>query len=436
MRNLKPLRHFRIPKIAALAGTALLAFALGRAAEANEIPVGNLVDFTGRTASVGKPYGQAKIDAANWLNANGGIGGTPVHLDTYDYAYEVPRAIAKYKEWAEQGYKAIQGWGTADTQALARFTAEDHIPYFSASYSGLLTDPQGKGPHTQTSAPYNFIMGPSYSDSVRALLEWAKQDWSTRKTSGRPKYVHMGDDHPYPNAPKRAGETYARELGFDVVPAISYSLVPKDFAVQCEKLKTVGADYAFLANTSGSNIALLTACARVGVEVQFLSNIWGFDENVMRAAGRAANGVVWVMGAAPWTEDVAGMQRVHDIAKLADPNVTYQPTHYIRGICSFFFMKDAMASAKTSGTISGPAIKRAMYRKQEWSPTGLDGVCPPGLWTPSDHRGFNHVRLYQSVVSADSDPSTPIPQLINEGIISMHKVFEVDIPRKPEWLGW
>ena len=29
------------------------------------IPIGNLVDFTGRTAVVGKEYGQAKIDAMN-----------------------------------------------------------------------------------------------------------------------------------------------------------------------------------------------------------------------------------------------------------------------------------------------------------------------------------------------------------------------------------
>lgn len=388
----------------ATAGIALFALLLGHMAEANEIRVGNLVDFTGRTASVGKPYGQAKIDAAKWLNANGGIHGAPVFLDTYDYAYEVPRAIAKYKEWAEQGFDAVQGWGTADTQALARFAAEDQIPYFSASYSGHLTDPQGKGPHTQTPAPYNFIMGPSYSDGVRALLDWAQQDWKTRTTSGAPKYVHMGDDHPYPNAPKEAGEAYARELGFDVVPAISYSLIPKDFTLECEQLKAAGADYAFLANTSGSNIALLTACARVGVEVQFLSNIWGFDENVMRSAGRAANGVVWVMGAAPWTENAEGMRRVHEIAELADPNVTYQPTHYIRGICAFFFMKDAIESAETSGAVSGPAIKQAMYRNQPWSPAGLEEVCPPGQWTSADHRGFNHVMLYRGLVSADTTP--------------------------------
>lgn len=55
----------------------------------------------------------------------------------------------------------------------------------------------------------------------------------------------MGDNHPYPNAPKKAGEVYAEELGFEVVQAIQYSLGPGDFKAQCLSLKKSGANYAF-----------------------------------------------------------------------------------------------------------------------------------------------------------------------------------------------
>ncbi|MCU0838696.1 MAG: ABC transporter substrate-binding protein, partial [Rhodospirillales bacterium] len=93
------------------------------AAAADKITVGNLVDFTGRTAVVGKPYGQAKVDATKWLNARGGINGQPLDLPTFDYSYEVPRAIAQYKQWLQEGAVAIQGWGTADTEAMVGFVA-------------------------------------------------------------------------------------------------------------------------------------------------------------------------------------------------------------------------------------------------------------------------------------------------------------------------
>lgn len=420
---------------AVLAGMAG-AWLAGGAAEAADPLVGNLVDFTGRTAAVGTPYGQAKVDAAKWVNAHGGIAGKQVNLPTFDYSYEVPRAIATYKQWKQDGMVALQGWGTADTEALVGFVAEDRIPYFSASYSAHLTDPMGKGQETKKPTPYNFIMGPSYSDSIRAMLQWAKADWEKKGGKGAPKYVHMGDNHPYPNAPKKAGEEFAKELGFEVLPAIQYALAPGDFKAQCLSLKQSGANYAFMANSSDSNVSLLKSCATVGVDVQFLSNIWGFDENLMKAAGKSADGVVWPMGAQPWTADVPGMKLVHDIATAADPKTAYKPVHYIRGVCSYYFMKEAMEWADKNGGITGPNIKAGMYQKKDWVPAGLEGVCPKATWTAEDHRGFTEVLVYQASVKSDPPADADIAKLIADGTIGMKQVYVTDIPRRSDWLGW
>ncbi len=52
------------------------------------------------------------------------------------------------------------------------------------------------------------------------MLTWAAEDWKAKGKSGKPKFVHMGANHPYPNAPKAAGEAIAAELGFEVLPPI------------------------------------------------------------------------------------------------------------------------------------------------------------------------------------------------------------------------
>ncbi|QLH38750.1 MAG: ABC transporter substrate-binding protein [Defluviicoccus sp.] len=405
-------------------------------AVAAEPLVGNFADFTGRTAQISTPYSQAKIDAAKWVNAHGGVNGKQINLETFNYSYEVPRAIATYKQWVQEGMVALQAWGTADTEALVGFVTEDEIPTFSATYSAHLTDPMGKGAETKKPAPYNFIMGPSYSDSIRALLQWAKADWEAKGGQGTPKYVHMGDNHPYPNAPKTAGEDYAKELGFEVLPAIQYSLSPGDFKAQCLSLKQSGTNYAFLANSAESNISMLRSCATVGVDVQFLSNIWGFDETVMKVAGKAADGVVWPMGAQPWTADVPGMKLVHDIAHAADPKTTYKPVQYVRGICAYYFMKEAMEWADKNGGITGPNIRNGMYQKKDWTPAGLEEACPKATWTPEDHRGINQVLVYQAVVKSDPPADADIADLIADGTIGMKEVMDVHIPRRPEWLGW
>mgnify|MGYP002737382964 CR=1 FL=1 len=60
--------------------SSLLALTCGRMAGAADPLVGNLADFSGRTAQVSTPYSQAKIDAAAWVNAHGGIDGKTVVL--------------------------------------------------------------------------------------------------------------------------------------------------------------------------------------------------------------------------------------------------------------------------------------------------------------------------------------------------------------------
>ncbi len=418
--------------IAPLAVAGLLGF--GATAE-EYILVGSLVDFTGRTAVVGKSYGQGKVDAANWINEHGGINGRFLDVDTVDNSYGAERSLETYRKWARQGAVAIQGWGKADTEATLRYLGSDEIPYFSASYAAHLTNPMGLGRGEKVTSPYVFPMGPSYSDGARALISWAAKDWQSRNGERMPKYVHMGGDDVYSKAPQKAGELYAVDKGFDVLRAITYSENPNEVGVACSRLKESNADYAFLANTSAPNLALLRGCLAAGVTTQFMTNIWGYDENVMKAAGIAADGVVWVMGAATWREDVPGMKILREVSRMSDPqDKAYRTVHYVRGVCAMLFMKEAMEWADANGGVNGPNIRRAMYQRREWVPQGLEGVCLPGTWEGTDHRGFARVRVYRGHVGGPTQDS--LYDLFDGGTLKMEKLYEVDIPRRPDWLGW
>ena len=211
---------------AAAFGAALLVGSIAPAPllAASSTPVGQLVAETGSTAQVASAYGQGVADAFAHINQLGGINGKPISLDTVDYGYDLPRALSTYKKWKENLKPvAIQGWGTADTEALVDSVSKDAIVFMSGSSSGHLTDPIGRSPWTSTAAPYNFFYGPSYSDGCRGLVQWAAEEWRRSGAVGRstflgdldrPKFVFMGDNHPYPNSPKAACTDYARSLGF------------------------------------------------------------------------------------------------------------------------------------------------------------------------------------------------------------------------------
>ena len=410
----------------------------GRAAES--LAVGNFVDFSDRRSLAGKAYGQARIDAVEYINRNGGINGKQINLLTVDYGADLEQAKAAYAKWKGQhAAVAVLGWVDGDAEALVETVAADRTPYFAASYAAALTDPLGKGTKTERPAPYSFFYGPSSSDALRALVQWAAEDWAARdrtaKDGGRaPRYLHMGDPLAQAGGPRRAGEAHARELGFEVLSAIPYPEEPGDFRSQCKVLAESGADYAFLANDVGANIALLKACADQGVETQFLANVWGYDETVMQAAGEAADGVVWVMGASAWGEPVAGMALVREVSKMSDPNLKkHRTVHYLRGVCSVFLMKEAMEAADRDGGVTGPKIKAAMYGKPDWVPRGLDGVCLPATWSAEDHRGVVDVPIYRGrAKAAEGD----LEARVAAGVISMERLTVVKIPRKADWLGW
>ena len=424
--------------IKTLLGSAAVALLLtsGGALAQSTVKLGHLADYSGGTSDVGTPFGQAVADTYAWINKNGGSDGLKFDVDTVDYGYQVPRAIAQYKKWSgSDKVSAILGWGTADTEELTGFLAQDKIPDISGSYAAALTDPTGTSGKAKP-APYNFFYGPSYSDALRAELTWAAEDWKAKGKPDKPKFVHMGANHPYPNAPKEAGEAMAKELGFEVLPPLVFALTPGDYSAQCLSLKSSGANYAYLGNTAASNISVMKACKAAGVEVQFMSNVWGMDENAAKAAGDAADGVIFpVRTAVVWGGKAPGMKIVEEISKVSDPGgKIYRPVRYVAGVCTALYMKEAVVWAAKNGGATGENVRQGFYQKKDWVPAGLDGVCNPSTWTDKDHRGTLTVDLYRSRVTGATDGD--LNDLMAKGTIKLEKVKTITLPRKAELLGW
>ncbi len=397
------------------------------------IPVGHLATNTGETASVAQVYAQGVTDALDYINSHGGVGGRRIALETVDYGYDPSRAVSAYRDWQARLHPvAVLGWGTADTEALVDQVTHDQVVFLSGSASGHLTDPTGRSGRT-SAAPYNFFYGPSYSDGCRGAVQWAAEDW--RRTGGanssaflqdvnRPRFVYMGDNHPYPNAPLAACTDYARDLGFEVLPPIRYSLAPGNFAAHCQALRESHAQYVFLGNTVESNVALVQACASTGVNAQFMTNMYGWDETAAQQAGASGNGMVWVVTAAPWDSPAPAMALVREVSRVSDSaGSVRRPVHYMRGVCTAFLLRDALGSAGgMQGGITGANVRAALEQMNNHVPNGLEGVCQPSTWTAQDHRGSTRIVLYRSNVTG--------------GQVAMSEVYSTNLPLRPDWLGW
>ena len=173
-----------------------------------------------------------------------------------------------------------------------------------------------------------------------------------------------------------------------MLPPLVFALAPGDYSAQCLSLKSAGANYAYLGNTAASNISVMKACKTAGVDVQFLSNVWGMDENAAKTAGDAADGVIFPLRTAVgWGGNAPGMKTVMEISKMSDPSgKVYRPVHYIAGVCTALYMKEALDWAAKNGGATGENVAKGFYQKANWVPAGMEGVCNPSTWTEKDHR--------------------------------------------------
>ena len=77
-----------------LAAAAAIAMTAARPLAQTKVPVGHLADYSGATSDVGVPFGQGVADALAYINKTGGVGGSQMAVETFDYGYQVPRAIS------------------------------------------------------------------------------------------------------------------------------------------------------------------------------------------------------------------------------------------------------------------------------------------------------------------------------------------------------
>jgi branched-chain amino acid transport system substrate-binding protein len=403
----------------------LLAAAVPEAAAQARIKLGSLNDMTGATSDVGKDIALGIREAVQYVNDTGGINGKRIQLFLYDYGYRVPEAITTYKRFRNfDQVVAIWGWGTGDTEALSPIVNKDQMPYLSHSFSAHLTDPK--------KTPYNFIYGTDYSSNARAAITaWHDEVWqkdprfkAEREKGGKPHFVAFyAWAIPYSSAPIKAIKDQATLLGFEVGPDQDISLTALDTKSQVLAAKNFKPHLVWHGNTTMSVAAAIKDSQALELGADHIVNNWGYDENLIKLAGPAAEGVMGVAVNAFFGENVPLMDKVLEYAKRMNPGVPLQ-NRMIRTVQSWvdvLLMREALVKADKAGQLNGPGIKAAFETIRDWTP-GLGR--PPITITPTDHRPGSLIRVYR----------------IRGAKFTLVK--EVDLKQRwpdkweKEWLGW
>lgn len=367
--------------------TAVLLMVFVTPGLAKEINIGGIMDTTGATSDVGKDYAVGMAEAFKYFNEQGGVNGLQMKYTWFDYGYRIPEAITKYKLLKRLGVAVIMGWGTGDTEALSPTVNKDQIPYVSASYSAHLTDPK--------KTPYNLFFASDYSTNARACLtawfdkRWPqKADYKKRKPRFACAFMFAS---PYCSAPIKAVKDHAALLGFDVGPDQDISLFALDTKSQVMALKEFKPDVVWHGNTTMSVSATLRDAFALGLGADWIVNNWGFDENLPRLAGEAAEGVMGATPCAFFGQKYKNMDILVEAAKKYNPGTPLEKRliRTVQAWADAYITVEAMKRAAAKGvdlTVAdcGPKIMKEGFETMKDYDIGLGAT--PVTFTPDDHR--------------------------------------------------
>ncbi len=405
----------------------LVAFAASTGWAA-DVVVGSLNDMTGPTSDVGKDNAAAVREAVAYVNDTGGINGKKIDLRMYDYGYKPPEAITIYKRFKTvDKVTMILGWGTGDTEALSPTVGKDQMPYLSDSFSGHITDPK--------KAPYNFVYGTDYSTNARAaLISWYEEvwkkdpKWAKERAKGKPRFgAFYAFPVPYATAPIRAIKDQAGLLGFELVPDQDIALAAIDAKSQVLAVKKHKPHLIWHGNTTNSVAVAVKDSFALGLGADHIVNNWGFDENLIKLAGKAAEGVIGIGVNAFYGLDVPMMDTVIEYAKKVNPDLKREDRtiRAVQGWVKVLLAREAMTRADKAGNLNGPGIKEAFETLSNYDLAGVANALgrPPITYTSTDHRPGSSVSVY----------------IIKKGSFAHLKT--VDLKERypdlwPKWLGW
>ena len=347
-------------------------------AQTPEIVIGVLADLTGPTSDVGRLYHEGMLACIDDLNARGGIQHRRLRALSDDYGYKVPVAEEKYKKYVQSAAVAVQGWGTGDSEALRRKVAGDELPFMSASYAEVLTDPQ--------QSPYNFVVAATYSDQIRIALDQI----AAADPGAQVAVFHH--DSPFGNAPIADGKQWIASRGYQLgYQDYAMRSGATDFVASLQRAQAQGAKYLIVQNVASPAATLARDIAAKKLDMKVVCLNWCSDELFIQLAGAAAEGAWMVQPFAPPSVPKPGHAPVRQYLAAKGLDLDAQGVHFVQGWYTMQVMASGLEQALAGGELTGKSLRSAL---EHMAPVDTGGVIGSVRFSPQSHRGASSAGVY------------------------------------------
>jgi len=295
------------------------------------IKLGYAVPMTGPTASLTTQYAEGVLDAAEYVNSNGGVAGHKVEWVIVDTVYDMSKTLAGLKKLKEQDKCMVIG-NIHSGVAIMIAQQNDALPKSEKVVLWISPNPAAEF-NVPLQDNYTFTNYPSYFILYRDLVKYIKSDlW---KGSGTPKIAYCIFDNATGQSMAKGADVAIKDAGWgEPVLRTWCEVSATDVNTQMTKVKETNPDFVIIGGTTGNNIAMLKDAKRVGgLENAIFLGIHDLAGNACIQATKPPLGLgdnVYTYNmVSNWTDSSEGVKIIKEVNGKLHPDIKTRDQSYM-----------------------------------------------------------------------------------------------------------
>ncbi len=364
---------------------ALLLFPVPPAAAQDKIVFGIMGDFTGPTAA-GEALAYGRRDYVNYINARGGVAGFQVNPIFIDGKGTVQTEIPAFKQMVERGAVTVLLWSTSGGLAMRDLINKiNKIPVMLPGQSIDVVDP--------VNYPFIFILGPTYEDQIKILMDKAKAD-------GAKSVVLMNDDTAFGKSgiDNVIKMKYAECIGLKFLGRIEFPSQSPDLTTEMARLKSLDPDFVYFHGPITPAVRVAQNSHSVGVRA-LRAGYFGTAVPAMAALGAVADKWMAPNFYVDFTSDAAVLREVAEYAKTQPVPDKHKIPIYLQGWTEARVMLEGVRRAIEKNGKKIPASLETFRQMTRDEIHGLKNFDLAGATAPivdyANHQGNVKARILQ-----------------------------------------
>lgn len=353
--------------VACLVTFTAVLFILSPVSAKEDIVFAETALITGVFGFAGAGLHEGIVDYVNYRNENGGIRGHKIKHVFEDCGYKIDCSIATFKKLkAEHNPLFYSGDSTGFMKAVSpELKKSDNLLMSGVSFASELTD--------EELYPRSFITGPSYSDQMKILIQFAAKE----KPGAKIAIVHS--DTGFGRDPIESAIALVKELGLDLVEVITTKPGNVDVSTDVLKLRRKKPDYAIFHGYVLTPInEFMSQMKELGMKTKFMGTYWSSSELMYMKAKDVCDGYLGTMHLNYFNMETSpgkewdAMKAYHD---RVHPDKKGRPSFYMFGWFQTMVWAEVIERTIDAGKpLTDENLRATLNSIKDWDTGGIASV--------------------------------------------------------------